>query len=164
MVSERVSDKTSPLVVYWLNNSVRMAQKHYLQITDDHLRAGCGMKPDRQVVAQVVADPSLIAPHAPSAKTQTLQNKAFPVIDRHGPSVGIPQVGDEGLERFSYDPINHEMLAQSSKQVVANTVANATLSETVALLIDGWDNMCPEERAVLTALLWATSSDVSQQS
>jgi hypothetical protein len=44
------------------------------------------MKPDRQVVAQVVADPSLIAPHAPSVKTQTLQKEAFPVIDRHGPS------------------------------------------------------------------------------
>ena len=58
------------------------------------------MKPDRQVVAQVVADPSLIAPHAPLAKTQTLQKKAFPVIDHHGPSVAFlhgPQVGDEGL-------------------------------------------------------------------
>jgi hypothetical protein len=80
-----------------MNNSESMARKHYLQITDHHLKAGCGMKPDGQVVAQVVADPSLIAPHAPSAKTQTLQKKAFPVIDRHGPSVGIPQVGDEGL-------------------------------------------------------------------
>ena len=89
MVSERVSDKTSHLVVYWLNNSVRMAQKHYLQITDDHLRAGCEMKPDGQVVAQVVADSSLIAPHAPSVKTQTLQKEAFHVIDRHGPSVAF---------------------------------------------------------------------------
>jgi hypothetical protein len=42
-------------------------------------------------------EPSVMAPQAPSAKTQTLQNKAFPVIDRHGPSAGIPQVGDEGL-------------------------------------------------------------------
>ena len=50
------------------------------------------------------------------------------------------------------------------RQVVANTVTNPTLSETVALLIDGWANMCPEERAVLTALLWANRSDVSQQS
>ena len=65
---------------------------------DDHLRAGCGLETDGQVVAQVVADSSLIAPHAPSAKTPTLQNKAFHVIDRHGPSVGMPQVGDEGLE------------------------------------------------------------------
>ena len=81
-----------------MNNSESMARKHYLQITDDHLKAGCGMKPDGQVVAQVVADSSLIASHVPSAKTQSLEKKAFPVIDRHGPSVGIPQVGDEGLE------------------------------------------------------------------
>ena len=56
------------------------------------------MKLGQQVVAQVVADSSLIASHVPSAKTQSLEKKAFPVIDRHGPSVGIPQVGDEGLE------------------------------------------------------------------
>jgi hypothetical protein len=83
-----------------MNNSESMARKHYLQITDDRLKAGCGMKPDGQVVAQVVADPSLIAPHAPSAKTQTLQNKAFPVTDRHDPSQAFcawTQVGDEGL-------------------------------------------------------------------
>ena len=140
-----------------------MAQKHYLQITDDHLKAGCGMKPDGQVVAQVVADPSLIAPHVPSVKTQTLQNKAFPVIDRHGPSAGIPQMGDEGLDRISYYPIKDEFLDQPSKQVVANTVANPTLSGTVALLIDGWENMCPEERAVLSALLWANTSNVNHQ-
>ena len=72
-------------------------------------------------------------------------------------------MGDEGLERFSHEPIKHEVLEKSAEQVVANTVANATLSETVALLIDGWDNMCPEERAVLTALLWANNSDVQNE-
>jgi hypothetical protein len=69
-------------------------------------------------------------------------------------------VGDEGLDRISYYSLKHEMLEQPPEQVVANTVANPTLSETVALLIDGWDNLCPEERAVLTALLWPNSSDV----
>jgi hypothetical protein len=53
---------------------------------DDHLRVGCGLEPDGQVSAQVVADSSLIAPHARSAKTQTLENKAFPVTDRHDSS------------------------------------------------------------------------------
>ena len=86
------------LVVYWLNNSVRMAQKHYLQITDDHHLAGCGIAPEPKAVSPAVTAASFIPIHAPSAKTQTLQKKAFPVIDRHGPSVGIPQVGDEGLE------------------------------------------------------------------
>ena len=51
-----------------------------------------------KVGPKVGPDPTVKAHHAPSAKTQTLENKAFPVIDRHGPSVGIPQVGDEGLE------------------------------------------------------------------
>ena len=46
-------------------------------------------------------EPSVMAPHAPSAKTQTLQNKAFPVTDHHDPSQAFcagAQVGDEGLE------------------------------------------------------------------
>jgi hypothetical protein len=85
------------VVVYWLNNSERMAQKHYLQITDDHLKAGCGLATQDQAGANEGAEPSLIAPHVPSAKTQTLQKKAFPVIDHQGPSVGMPQMGDEGL-------------------------------------------------------------------
>jgi hypothetical protein len=49
------------------------------------------------------------------------------------------------------------------RMIVANTVTNPTLSETVALLIDGWDNMCLEERAVLTALLCVNSSDVRHE-
>ena len=72
-------------------------------------------------------------------------------------------MGDEGLDRISYYSIKHEVLAQSPEQVGANTVANATLSGTVALLIDGWENMCPEERAVLSALLWANTSNVAHQ-
>ena len=70
---------------------------------------------------------------------------------------------DEGLERFSYHSLKHEFIDQPSKQVAANTVANVTLSETVALLIDRWDDLGPEERAVLTALLWTNSSDVPNE-
>ena len=151
------------VVVYEMNNSVRVTQKHYLQITDDHHLAGCGITPESKAVSPAVPAASFIPIHAPSAKTPTLENKAFPVIDRHGPSVGIPQVGDEGLERFSYYSIKHEFLDQPSKQVVAQVVANPTLSETVALLIESWDDLCPEERTLLTALLSLNTSNVSQQ-
>jgi hypothetical protein len=51
-------------------------------------------------------------------------------------------------------------LDSAETEAVSPAVTNATLSETVALLIGRWDNMSPEERAVLTALLWANSSDV----
>ena len=63
------------------------------------------------------------------------------------------QVGDEGLDRISYYPIKDEFLDQPSKQVVANTVANPTLSETVALLIDRWSSMTPRQKAWLSTLL-----------
>ncbi|MBT4010819.1 MAG: hypothetical protein HOF15_00745, partial [Planctomycetaceae bacterium] len=94
------------------------------------------MKPDRQVVAQVVADPSLIAPHAPSAKTQTLQNKAFPVTDRHDPSQEMPKWAMRDSTVHAFKAVNRELLDSSETEAVSPAASNPTLSETVALLID----------------------------
>jgi len=114
------------------------------------------MKLGQQVVAQVVADPSLIAPHAPSVKTQTLQKKAFPVIDRHGPSVGIPQVGDEGLELLPFsagsraicverdaesDAYLHEKVVVEQFKLLqplfSTDLKQALISELVGSLVEG---------------------------
>jgi hypothetical protein len=65
---------------------------------------------------------------------------------------------DSTVQEFK--AVNRGLLASSETEAVTPAVSNPTLSETVALLIDRWDNMYPEERAVLTALLWANSSDV----
>jgi hypothetical protein len=62
-------------------------------------------------------------------------------------------MGDEGLERFSYYSIKDEFLDQPIKQVVANTVTNPTLSETVALLIESWSRMTPRQKAWMSTLL-----------
>ena len=59
--------------------------------------------------------------------------------------------------------VNKGLLDSSETEAVSPAVTNPTLSETVALLIDGWDNLGPEERAVLTALLWANTSNVNHQ-
>ena len=56
-------------------------------------------------------------------------------------------MGDEGLERFSYYPVKLEVLEQLREQAGANTGANATLSETVALLIESWSRMTPRQKA-----------------
>ena len=79
------------VVNYWMNNSVRVAQKHYLQITDDHHLAGCGIAPESKAVSPAVTAASFMPIHAPSAKTQTLENKAFPVTDHHDPSQEMPK-------------------------------------------------------------------------
>ena len=63
----------------------------------------------------------------------------------------------------AFKAVNRGLLDISETEAVSPAVTNPTLSETVALLIDGWDNMCPEERAVLTALLWANTSNVNHQ-
>ena len=62
-------------------------------------------------------------------------------------------MGDEGLERFSYYSIKHEVLDQPPAQPGANTVAKATLSETVALLIESWSRMTPRQKAWVSTLL-----------
>ena len=58
---------------------------------------------------------------------------------------------------------NRGLLDSSEPEAVSPAVTNATLSETVAQLINCWDNMCPEERALLTALLSFNTSNVNQQ-
>jgi hypothetical protein len=63
----------------------------------------------------------------------------------------------------AFKAVNRGLLDSSETEAVSPAASNPTLSETVALLIDGWDNMCPEERAVLTALLWANTSNVNHQ-
>jgi hypothetical protein len=60
----------------------------------------------------------------------------------------------------AFKAVSRGLLDSSETDAVSPAVTNPTLSETVALLIDGWDNMGPEKRAVLTALLWANSSNV----
>ena len=73
-----------------------------------------------------------------------------PNVIAHQDATGeILEVGDEGLERFSYYSIKHEFLDQPSKQVVAN----ATLSETVALFIGSWSRMTPRQKAWLSSWL-----------
>jgi hypothetical protein len=62
-------------------------------------------------------------------------------------------VGDEGLDRISYYPVKHEVLAELPEQAGANTGANVTLSETVALLIESWSRMTPRQKAWVSTLL-----------
>jgi hypothetical protein len=63
----------------------------------------------------------------------------------------------------AFKAVNRELLDSSETDAVSPAVTNPTLSETVALLIESWDDLCPEERTLLTALLWPHSSDVPNE-
>jgi hypothetical protein len=73
-----VQSEVLAVVAYWMNNSVRVAQKHYLQITDEHHLAGCGIAPESKAVSPAVTAASFIPIHAPSAKTQSQQKTGIP--------------------------------------------------------------------------------------
>ena len=63
----------------------------------------------------------------------------------------------------AFKAVNRGLLASAETEAVSPAVTNPTLSETVALLIDSWDDLDTEERTLLTTLLWANSSDVQNE-
>ena len=86
------------VVCEWLGNSEKVAEKHYLHVTDEHMSAACGYSTEENVVSNVVLKSAITTHHAPSAATETLENKRFPIIEHHVPSARMSLVGDEGLE------------------------------------------------------------------
>ena len=107
-------DKRFPahVVAYWMNHSTRIAQKHYLQVTDDHYHratsyevspptvawsseknfVGAQVRATSHVLASQGSTPALVANRPP------LENSAFRDSDRQATTRKMPQVGDEGLE------------------------------------------------------------------
>ena len=62
-------------------------------------------------------------------------------------------MGDEGLETFGSYPLFNRLRPVLVKQLGAHTGANLPLSQVVALLIERWDHMTPEEQGALFGLL-----------
>ena len=90
-----------------------------------------------------------MSPQPPSQKSAALENKAFPIIDLHGQSQEMPLVGDEGLEAFGSYPLFNRLRPVLVTQLGAHTGAKLPLSQVVALLIERWDYMTPEEQGAL---------------
>jgi hypothetical protein len=53
----------------------------------------------------------------------------------------------------AFKAVNRELLDSSETDAVSPAVTNPTLSETVALLIEGWDSMTTRQKAWLSSLL-----------
>ena len=53
----------------------------------------------------------------------------------------------------AFKAVNRGLLDSSETEAVSPAVTNPTLSETVALLIDGWSSMTPRQKAWVRTLL-----------
>ena len=96
---------------------------------------------------------SLTPCHAMSGDSQTLENTSSNVIVKQDASGEIIEVGDEGLEVFGSYPLFNRLRPVLVKQLGAHTGANLPLSQVVALLIERWDHMTPEEQGMLIGLI-----------
>jgi hypothetical protein len=92
-----------------------------------------------------------------SEKSPTLENKAFPVTDGHGPSQAFLCIGLKWAMRDStvhtFKAVNRGLLDSSETEAVSPAVTNPTLSETVALLIDRWSRMIPRQKTWVSTWL-----------
>ena len=127
------------VVCAWLGNSEDVAKKHYLKVTDGHMSAGSLLTASQKAGPKAGPELAVMPSYAVSAKSQTLENKVFPIIDLHGQSQEMPQVGDEGLRQNGANPCNYSLKTTSEKSVGAQVGAKVSLSQVVAVLIERWD-------------------------
>ena len=85
-----------------------------------------------------------------SADEKTLVLQGLAIIRE---TLQTREVGDEGLEAFGSYPLFNRLRPVLVKQLGAHTGAELPLSQVVALLIERWDYMTPEEQGALIGLL-----------
>ena len=123
------------VVCAWLGNSEDVAKKHYLKVTDGHMAAGCLVSACQKAGPKAGLSVTAMPSHAVSAKSQTLENKAYHVMSYHDmPAIG-GQVGDEGLEPTRVSPTNNRVLRITG----IKAGPNLSLGELTRHLIDRWD-------------------------
>ena len=84
-------------------------------MSDCRLTAGSLLRASQKAGPKAGLSVTAMPSHAVSAKSQTLENKAYHVMSYHDmPAIG-GQVGDEGLEPFSSDRLFHSL-----KPILAN--------------------------------------------
>ena len=92
------------VVCAWLGNSEDVAKKHYLKVTDGHMASGSLLTATQKGGPKAGPELAVMPSHAVSAKSQTLKNKAFPVIDHHDPSQEMPEGAMRDSRRSALTP------------------------------------------------------------
>ena len=137
------------VVCAWLGNSEDVAKKHYLKVTDGHMSAGSLLTASQKAGPELAIMPS----HAVSAKSQTLENKAYHVMSYHDmPAIG-GQVGDEGLEPTCVSALNNRVLHITGIKAGPKAGPNLSLGELTCRLIDRWDELDDAVKTEIAELL-----------
>ena len=108
------------VVCAWLGNSEDVAKKHYLKVTDGHMASGSLLTATQKGGPKAGPELAVMPSHAVSAKSQTLENKAYHVMSYHDmPAIG-GQVGDEGLELLPFSTGSRAICVERDAESDAN--------------------------------------------
>ncbi len=147
--TELVKDFPEHVVTAWMGHSKRIAQKHYLQVTEDDYKQASS-NPTQNPTQQITVSPRRGSQPILSAHEKTLVLQGLAIIRE---TLQTREVGDEGLEAFGSYPLFNRIRPVLVKQLGAHTGAELPLSQVVALLIERWDYMTPEEQEEIMSRL-----------
>ena len=132
--TELVKDFPEHVVTAWMGHSKRIAQKHYLQVTEEDYKQASS-----NPTQQITVSPRRVSQPILSAHEKTLVLQGLAIIRE---TLQTREVGDEGLEPTCVSPTNNRVLRITG--IPAGP--NLSLGELTSRLIDRWDGMSDEER------------------
>ena len=113
------------VVCAWLGNSEDVAKKHYLKVTDGHMAAGCLVSACQKAGPKAGLSVTAMPSHAVSAKSQTLENKAYHVMSYHDMS----SENDEWAMRDSNPEAQKPLYIEAALEPAISRMARMKLSQ-----------------------------------
>lgn len=135
-------------VVDWIGNSVPVAMKHYLQVTEAHFQRAIQGRGAVQNPVQQAAAPSCTVMHAVRAETVSVE-RAAPCINKQPPAEA------EGCSRWAMRDRNtpHQTPKKTAYSETGGAESGAVADSDLHQLIQFWPWLTPAERsAVLSAV------------
>ena len=122
-------------------------------MSDCRLTAGSLLTGSQKAGPKAGLSVTAMPSHAVSAKSQTLENKAYHVMSYHDmPAIG-GQVGDEGLEPTCVSPTNNRVLRITGIPAGPKAGPNLSLGELTCRLIERWDELDDTVKTEIAELL-----------
>ena len=147
--TELVNDFPDHVVTAWMGHSKKIAQKHYLQVTEEDYKQASS-NPTQNPTQQITVSPRRGSQPILSAHEKTLVLQGLAIIRE---TLQTREVGDEGLRPISFEALKTGLLYTFQKPSVSKSVSTPTLSGFTAMVAKKWRGLSDAEKTVLAKLL-----------
>ena len=147
--TELVKDFPEHIVTAWMGHSKKIAQKHYLQVTEEDYKQASS-NPTQNPTQQITVSPRRGSQPILSAHEKTLVLQGLAIIRE---TLQTRQVGDEGLEPTCVSPTNSRVSRIMGIPAGPKAGPNLSLGELTCRLIERWDELDDGVKAEIAELL-----------